>query len=208
MENKIYKNVRYAELLTFNSHPNYVQLLNTQEWDSKRLQILYRDKCKCKICNVKGHIFRNNGFYEKLFDDELDFYKKKKIRELKEYIEDDITLQQLSSSDIDIIFRKKDFSYKPISLEKRIILNVHHKYYITNYLPWEYNEECLITVCVDCHLYIHENEEIPVYTSNDFSEKLSLKKCSRCKGMGYIDYYNFYMDGICFKCNGEKFVTN
>lgn len=205
MENKIYKNITYSELIVLNGSPNYVQLLNTIEWDFKRLEILNRDKFHCKRCNIKGHIFKNSGFYEKLYDNELSEYKSRRIDELLEFIKKDTSLiNQLPSITQNLL--EKDFSYKPIEEAHRIVLNVHHKYYIKNKLPWEYTEACLETVCVDCHLNIHSSEEIPVFTDETLSEKVNTKKCSRCMGMGYLDYYNYYMDGICFRCDGEKYI--
>lgn len=36
-------------------------------------------------------------------------------------------------------------------------LHVHHKYYLNNHLPWEYGDSALITLCEDCHSWVHEN---------------------------------------------------
>lgn len=36
-------------------------------------------------------------------------------------------------------------------------LHVHHKYYLEHHLPWEYSDSVLITLCDDCHSWIHEN---------------------------------------------------
>jgi 5-methylcytosine-specific restriction endonuclease McrA len=44
-----------------------------------------------------------------------------------------------------------------------VILNVHHKYYIDGYMPWEYPDEALITLCEDCHRMEHEYNDIDVY---------------------------------------------
>ena len=30
-------------------------------------------------------------------------------------------------------------------------LNVHHKYYKENYNPWDYEDDCYITLCEKCH---------------------------------------------------------
>lgn len=35
------------------------------------------------------------------------------------------------------------------SVEKQ--LQVHHKYYLPDKEPWDYAEEVLVTLCVDCH---------------------------------------------------------
>ena len=36
------------------------------------------------------------------------------------------------------------------------VLNVHHLKYLTNYEPWEYPDELLITLCQYCHEADHE----------------------------------------------------
>lgn len=36
-------------------------------------------------------------------------------------------------------------------------LHVHHKYYLENHKPWEYSDSALITLCEDCHSWIHDN---------------------------------------------------
>jgi len=34
-------------------------------------------------------------------------------------------------------------------------LNVHHLYYIKDTDPWDYDDECYVTLCVDCHNHVH-----------------------------------------------------
>ena len=46
---------------------------------------------------------------------------------------------------------------------RNISLEVHHKFYYDNKLPWEYLLDDLITVCEKCHREIHNNETIYVY---------------------------------------------
>lgn len=36
-------------------------------------------------------------------------------------------------------------------------LHVHHKYYLENHKPWEYGDIALITLCEDCHSWVHDN---------------------------------------------------
>lgn len=47
-------------------------------------------------------------------------------------------------------------------------LNVHHKYYIPDKKPWEYNDSLLITLCEGCH----EWEEDKKYIITDFTKVL------------------------------------
>ena len=89
--------------------------------------------------------------------------------------------------------------------EEKLELNVHHKFYITNKDPWEYEDEDLITLCPRCHKNEHQTKTIPVLNSN--GDKLSdTTACSRCGGYGYIPKYEHVQDGICFRCWGEGIV--
>lgn len=36
-------------------------------------------------------------------------------------------------------------------------LHVHHREYFDGFLPWEYPDSTLVTLCEDCHKYIHSN---------------------------------------------------
>lgn len=41
-------------------------------------------------------------------------------------------------------------------------LNIHHKYYVKNKKPWDYEDDALVTLCEDCHKHIHLTSDIPV----------------------------------------------
>jgi len=36
------------------------------------------------------------------------------------------------------------------------MLSVHHNYYEPGKKPWEYDNECYITLCSECHQYAHK----------------------------------------------------
>ena len=40
-------------------------------------------------------------------------------------------------------------------------LHVHHRYYTEGLLPWEYGDECLVTLCEDCHAFVHYADNNP-----------------------------------------------
>jgi hypothetical protein len=85
-------------------------------------------------------------------------------------------------------------------------LQVHHKYYILGYLPWEYKDECLQTVCENCHKEIHLKNNIPIYDSSLMNNIITSRTtCQRCNGIGFIPKYNHIENGICFNCRGNKF---
>ena len=46
-----------------------------------------------------------------------------------------------------------------------IYINVHHKFYIHEKLPWEYEDADLITICNLCHIDIHRKKKIPIDNS-------------------------------------------
>ena len=71
------------------------------------------------------------------------------------------------------------------SSEEHLNLHVHHKLYIFNRLPWNYDSKYLITLCNSCHETVHLNKVIPVY--NEKGIKIDeFGKCNRCNGIGYL----------------------
>jgi len=59
-----------------------------------------------------------------------------------------------------------------------IELNVHHSYYTPNTEPWEYDSECYVTLCKDCHAYVH----------NEFSKIVGLIAIKAMKsGLSFSD---------------------
>lgn len=86
-------------------------------------------------------------------------------------------------------------------------LNVHHTYYKEGKLPWEYEDDSMITLCEDCHAEIHEKEQI-LYLDKNGHPRLDLSYCQKCSGTGYIPMYNYYYNGICFNCDGTGFLDS
>lgn len=169
----------------------YAQYLRTHEWYSKRMEILDRDNFRCKNCggyetkNVKTKILTENGTVEKKYIDWVD---------TEAIIWTDINGKERSSK-LHKPQGKPDKSYN---------LQVHHKNYIINKLPWEYDNGDLVTLCNHCHLEIHENEDIPIYNENGHLI-LDYINCDRCGGTGYFPEYKHVENGICFQCRGARF---
>ncbi len=88
---------------------------------------------------------------------------------------------------------------------KQYILHVHHKYYIRNKPPWEYDNNILITLCNWCHEDLHKKEVIKVYDEHH-KEITNLTPCERCSGKGWFPHYDHIQSGICFYCKGAKFM--
>ena len=86
-------------------------------------------------------------------------------------------------------------------------LHVHHTYYQIDKLPWEYPDESLQTLCRSCHEKVHEEEIIPVRDASGIKIG-NYKPCTRCHGAGWFPEYLHVQNGICFKCNGVKYLSD
>jgi hypothetical protein len=85
--------------------------------------------------------------------------------------------------------------------------HVHHNYYIKDKLPWEIDDNGLVTVCQNCHINIHQTTEIKIYKYNNGLLEESPNTncvCMKCNGSGYLPQYDYYENGICFECKGER----
>ncbi len=180
----------------------YQELLITQEWQTKRKDIISRDCNKCQICNNEATESIKGKHYRKLSEDEIKAYKGKNIireTEIKREFE------AILNRKIDGPFIKCAI---PVSIltDRPIIPHVHHRYYIQGKLPWEYEPECFVTVCQDCHFNIHKEQDLPVYQDEERTIKLRLTTCDRCYGAGIFPEYSHIQNGVCFLCNGAKYL--
>lgn len=85
-------------------------------------------------------------------------------------------------------------------------LHVHHKYYVEGRLPWEYDDDILITYCFECHRKWHEENDVKSFALID--GKLVERKytvCGRCNGAGWFPEYSHRDNGICYECNGKRY---
>lgn len=129
-------------------------------------------------------------------------------------IRDNYTCQQCNKSYV--IRKKMDGSYVKkciippylVDQNTKYNLHVHHKYYIADRLPWEYEDNELITYCPDCHKKWHEENKVKYYVrdENGNLKEEAQQTCYKCNGTGYIPEYNYYENGICFKCGGRTFI--
>ena len=179
----------YLDLLNSKNQINYQELLSTFEWQAKRNEILLRDNHRCEKCKLSAtgpHVH---------YDESKKEYS---------YISDDGTeyLQYIKNSEGQIIPERVP---RTIITNKPYHLEVHHKYYILNKLPWEYNESALVTLCNWCHSEIHTNETILVYQNESLIDFEELIPCNRCNGTGFIPEYSHVQGGICFECHGNRF---
>jgi hypothetical protein len=180
---------------------SYSDKLLTVEWKNKREFIINRDKNICTNCKSVPTT-KKFGVYERPNTPEEQEEYVKKVNDLYRESVLEIYKPYLGNLVPDII---KDIPIGKQVVEKPTILQVHHKYYIKDRLPWEYNDDALITLCQICHQDIHDKTEIPVYLDEEMTAKLSVTKCSRCNGSGYLREYHYHQNGICFKCNGNRY---
>ena len=177
----------YDVLIRLDPHPTYKDLLGTIEWANCRMKVLNRDR-RCVRCQVivEGD---ETGFYRKLTAEEV----AEQEREWQNW------------KGIDLAGDGQHFikGQKPVVVGVQVVMQVHHLYYIQDKLPWEYDESALISVCRDCHVKIHAEEEIRMYTDASLSAFMEITPCSVCEGTGYRPEYDYYMNGVCFWCNGR-----
>ena len=116
--------------------------------------------------------------------------------------------------DISILIGDKLFVFRtrnPLNVFRFVFFNfstlhIHHKYYIEDRCPWEYDDDALITLCSDCHAEVHNSETTPLLSETGRMIYSDLPTCDRCGGSGELSQYKYYMNGICFKCHGTGVV--
>ena len=74
------------------------------------------------------------------------------------------------------IMQRDDFACKHC-LDKKTTLNVHHKYYEKDKSPWEYSDDCYITLCNNCHQEEHELKKYFIYEIGFILSKQDSLKC-------------------------------
>lgn len=119
----------------------YGVLLHTDEWKSKREEILKRDNNMCTKCGTTKSIY----------------YEGKNIRHQKT-----VTQQEIEAGGWGMVEMEDDKSYD---------LHVHHKLYIENRLPWEYKNDQLVTLCNWCHWKFHEENDVPFYDEDEQKQR-------------------------------------
>lgn len=171
----------------------YAQYLRTHSWKSKRLEILDRDNFRCKNCG---------GYETKPIKIKVETPFGTAIGNSYSYDWDDLSC--ILWTDLSGNERFSELTKPQNKPDKPYNLQIHHKKYILNRLPWEYNNEDLITLCNYCHLETHQNEVIPIYNETE-NLILDYNNCDRCGGTGYFPEYKHIANGVCFKCGGARF---
>ena len=91
-----------------------------------------------------------------------------------------------------------------VRVDKPYFMQIHHKYYLMNRLPWEYPDDALVSLCQYCHQHVHATQQIVSYP-NERELFTTLTPCSRCGGTGTMPEYMHVQHGVCFGCNGSRF---
>jgi len=196
--------ITYSELLKEHKYSrnniSYQSLLLTKEWAQKRDKIIKRDKERCTKC-LKGttdfHPFNTFSFSEKNWTGHF-------------WIEDSFGLKQYEKYETgegELMDETGFMDYRAIIIaDKQYYLQVHHKYYIVDKNPWDYNDNDLITLCNWCHWEFHENNTVKVYIERESQlVERAYTLCSRCNGMGNLPQYSHVSGGVCFKCGGQRY---
>jgi 5-methylcytosine-specific restriction endonuclease McrA/ribosomal protein S27AE len=182
-----FKDIDYSNLIELYKDDDYIpyaQYLRTNLWKTKRLEILDRDNFLCQKCGAYNTVSRQNKTGEIVLE----------WSDVVAIFWTDTSGQERVSS----LSRPQGLPQKPYNLQ------VHHKKYIVNRLPWNYDNEDLVTLCNYCHTEEHNHNHISIY---DEYGKLIVDHpdCSRCGGTGYMPEYRHVQNGICFKCGGTGF---
>ncbi|MBC8006365.1 MAG: hypothetical protein H7X84_12895, partial [Verrucomicrobia bacterium] len=71
-------------------------------------------------------------------------------------------------------------------------------------LPWEYDNDALITLCWKCHEERHQNSTIKVLDAS-LSPIEEYHYCKKCSGAGCFPEFSHVQQGVCFRCNGARY---
>lgn len=126
-------------------------------WVEKSNSIKFRDNYTCQLCHafnpmLEGGLFIQQGKYKTLHHYDAD-----NSRYLIHVIDYDL--------DINFNFR---FGFHLVMPR----LNVHHQIYYRNRDLWDYEDECLITLCEQCHHFIHSLNSIPIFEENALGQTI------------------------------------
>lgn len=88
------------------------------------------------------------------------------------------------------IMRRDGFACKECGAKASdgVVLNVHHRKYYPGKMPWEYEDENLVTLCEDCHAEYHrQKKEFEEELKNSWSVD---ELCNITGKLVYIEYKN------------------
>lgn len=144
--------------------------------------------------------------------DECESLEKHSLEERRAKL-NQIAIISLRSGESYNSFIPKGYNYEKMQLkvpfisDYRINLNVHHKYYLFSAKAWQYPDEALITLCEHCHMQVHEEAPVKIYTYDANNQRIEMNytPCQKCHGAGYFPQWNHVEHGICFRCYGARY---
>ena len=192
----------------YDENGTYEDKLQSFEWQQKRFEIFLNNDFKCAECKRFATFSMVMGLGENQTKhyDIGEFYNP--YSNARDITWNGIKSALLFFNSLKIPFiTLPNFSYQRLTNTK-ITLDLHHKYYIKNRRPWEYDDDCFSPMCRECHVKIHAKQEIPIYDDASLKrldDNSEVCLCSRCSGEGYISRFKHVQNGICFKCWGDGY---
>lgn len=199
--------------MSLSRQDQYMLLLTTDEWLNFRRICLDAAAHKCSACGI------NEGpleieIPEVEWNKILDKYQEElnRFNELKQRREENWPkiLEYMRDGKWEEDIMKDVFTGMPnLPLRTRTIaettLQVHHKLYFDNKLPWEYPMKYLEVLCRECHSQTHKSTKIYTYLDQTMRFRKEQISCKRCDGTGNIPEYYYRDHGICYTCGGTGF---
>ncbi|WP_033960415.1 hypothetical protein [Psychroserpens jangbogonensis] len=213
---------------------NYNEQLSTPEWKVKREEIISRDNSCCTECGIERNELL--GLSSKFGVNDYNQLKAKKfsvgktdkpskgifiiknnfmnichfigkVKQVPDITELNYASQWIEPKNSFEPLKSRYICFdKSTHIKEMYDLNVHHKYYNSGKMAWEYDNEALTTLCASCHKEEHLKNKIPVY--NEKGEfQYHAENCAKCSGSGVLSEYNYYMNGICFQCIGTGSIN-
>ncbi|RYE57117.1 MAG: hypothetical protein EOP48_06525 [Sphingobacteriales bacterium] len=179
------------KLADLSRNEQYKLLLLTSEWRAFRERIIKRDLNKCVECGKENDQY---PIYDIPQEEWISLCQKAIAERKMEWY--------LDFEDEDIPLKQKQYVPPKYKIENLVILEVHHKYYVYNKLPWEYRLDALVSLCQDCHRQIHQTQIIYTYSDSSFTLRKKTTPCVKCNGTGHLPEYHYFLNGICFECGG------
>jgi len=210
----------------------YSEKLQAPEWEKFRLEIINSNNWKYKNCknkkikkkynkgkfiNITPYLNSKLAQEEELYCFIVTIVIKRQANTVFHWTKDEFFFKKLELNYDSKVFYITNqgtdlkIHYSIIAIKKNDEWNyvnnmhVHHTYYQEGLDPWEYPKESLQTLCWDCHEKLHENTYIPHLDKNGI-EIGKFKNCQRCYGAGYLPEYFYHKSGICFECDGERYI--
>ena len=206
----------------------YREQLNRPEWAAKRQEILQRDGHKCTSCRAEKSeydgwniIFKNADFdelaqygYCVVLNENSDYNHimlfGKRVGEFIPFlskIREPFSIKNVRFSAREwrnSIPHLVSYYYGDSDSARLGQLNIHHRFYISGNLAWQYENDALVTLCYDCHKVVHQNQQIEIKAADlNTAKSRYAKNCVKCEGTGYLPEFSHVYKGICFPCDGR-----